>query len=554
MVDLRVEGSRRLPPPLARQLNAVPGVRADALDATGVIEVPANALCAAPVVALFEHFGLAPTGRATVTWEAPQLWAPSRPLFAHQQEAAGWLCANGGGLLADDMGLGKTASALTAAMNLRVDDEGRVKPILIVGPRYTRASWRNEMRALGIEDELFMAEGRTARTPNSGFWFCHYEILDAWVGHFRVNRHGAPAVIIFDEVHWAKNPKSKRGRACRLAARMADHRILLTGTPLPNKPKELWNALDMLEPGCFGGHFDFRRRYNGMVNDGFGFKDGRPTNMAELRDRIAARYMRREKTEVLADLPPLVHAPVMVDMQSNSKAHRHDQLVASGGGMATLVRQLQRGGGSTETFKLFAKLRKLTSQVKERTTLELVRSIVAQGQSVVVFTHERKTADKLAAKVAAKFEGLGTIEVVHGGFAQEDRDASVVAFQEHGHDGLPSALFATYGALREGVTLHAASQVVMHDLGWVLDEILQAEARIHRIGQHSACTSHWVIVEHSFDMIFAQHLISKAQAQQTLLGLREGAKALSELGFVDTIEQHTRDFLNAFKSTYGERV
>ena len=555
MWELRAQGSRRLPGPLRRSLEALPGASCDAFEETGILEFPDNALSTPPVELLFEHFGLDPVpGDPHWTPWAPVWLPPVRPLFQHQTAAAGWLCEQGGGLLADDMGLGKTASALVAAQNLRVDEKGRPKPVLIVGPRYTRASWRNEMRALGIDDELFLADGFTPRTPDSPFWFCHYEILSKWVGHFRVNRWGAPRVIIIDEGHWAKNPKSGRGKACRLAARMADHRIVLTGTPLPNKPKELWTILDMLEPGCFGSHFDFRVRYNGAAHDGYGFKDGYPTHMRELRSRLTNLYMRREKHEVAADLPPLVHAPVLVDMQSNAKRSKHDQLVASGGGMATLVHQLQRGGGSTETFKLFAKLRRLTSRAKERTTLELVQSILDQGQSAVVFVHERKTADKLAEKIAKRFETVHEtfVGVCHGAYEQEDRDALVAEFQAF--DEGPGVLFATYGALKEGVTLHKASQVVIHDLSWVMDEILQAECRIHRIGQTETCTSHWVIVEDSFDMIFAQHLITKARAQAGLLGLDQGKLALAELGFVDTIERATTDLLAHFKSMEGERV
>jgi SNF2 family DNA or RNA helicase len=132
--------------------------------------------------------------------------------------------------------------------------------------------------------------------------------------------------------------------------------------------------------------------------------------------------------------------------------------------------------------------------------------------------------------------------------AQKDRDNSVRDFQENG--GL---LVATYGALAEGVTLTAARAIVLHDLDWKMSTILQAEARIHRLGQTRGCMSTWMIAEDSIDVILARALLRKAEVIEQTLGIDAPAKAVDELelstiaGYTE-MEAWARDVLERWVS------
>ena len=113
--------------------------------------------------------------------------------------------------------------------------------------------------------------------------------------------------------------------------------------------------------------------------------------------------------------------------------------------------------------------------------------------------------------------------LVHGGLPQEVREQNIAGFQSTPFKR--AALFATIDSLKEGVTLHKANHVVLHDLSWVPSDVLQAEARVHRIGQTRGCTSTWVLCEDSFDTIVARHVARKAREISEVLqdGAAEGA-------------------------------
>jgi SNF2 family DNA or RNA helicase len=114
-------------------------------------------------------------------------------------------------------------------------------------------------------------------------------------------------------------------------------------------------------------------------------------------------------------------------------------------------------------------------------------------------------------------------------------------------------MVSTLGTLREGVTLHRARIIVVHDLHWVLNHLLQVEARIHRIGQLRPCQSVWMLAKDSIDTLLAPLLLTKARYAEELLGITAGADALAELELDTTIPQqtvgdHVERLLNAWRA------
>ena len=159
--------------------------------------------------------------------------------------------------------------------------------------------------------------------------------------------------------------------------------------------------------------------------------------------------------------------------------------------------------------------------MKLASTVELVRDHVAQDESVVVFFWERATATKFARALRVE----APVYVVHGEFAQEERESSVRQFQATG-----GVLAATFGALREGVTLHKANRLVLHDLDWTPANILQAERRVYRIGQTRPTFVTWMVAADTIDAIFAQALVEKARNMLEVLGVADMSDAARDTG------------------------
>ena len=116
----------------------------------------------------------------------------------------------------------------------------------------------------------------------------------------------------------------------------------------------------------------------------------------------------------------------------------------------------------------------------------------------------------------------------------------VESFQRSG-----GALIATLDSLKEGVTLHKARLVVMHDLHWVPSNVLQAEKRVHRIGQHRPVISTWVTVTDSIDTLLSRALIRKSQAMQDTLGIAAAVNMVDELNLHDVAGESFEDEFSA---------
>lgn len=509
--DARLVSSARA---CMRELAEVPGVvyfEPDAAPAN--IELPQNTweLPAARELARL----------AGVTFDATRM-PPAPPdvgLYPHQQRTVDRVLYAGHGVIAHPMGLGKTSCAIASAVALRGDG-----PVVIIAPRFTRETWRRELARLGLADEgFFAATGVKAVStvpPGVRWVFIHYEVLDAW-GHVLRTLRPRARVTIFDEAHWLKNAAAKRGKAAH--AVRTTHTICLTGTPLANRPSELWSLLTLASgPQAWGSFFAFRQRYCGAYRDDYGWRDGQPTYTDELRARLAGVYTRYELDEVGIDLPPLRRQKVTVPADAS------DDAALDGVRLDRIYEALLSGAFREDTLKTMTRLRKASSRAKVPTTADLVASTLEQGESVLLFCWERAMVDALAKAVRRRLKEADVH--THWGGLGEAGDLAVARWQDARATGGPSVLISTLDALKEGVTLTRARHVVLHDLSWVPTDVLQAEARVHRIGQTMPCTSTWVALEGGIDPIILRAFAQKAHAQKETLGFGATRAALQELG------------------------
>jgi SWI/SNF-related matrix-associated actin-dependent regulator 1 of chromatin subfamily A len=461
--------------------------------------------------------------------EAPALRASARPhtpppphLLPHQHAAAEHF-AEVNGVLADAPGLGKTRTALAIALA----GDGA---ILIVGPKFTRAVWERELREV-YGERLGYFESRDASGPidwdEARCWFAHFDILDAWQGRI----YSRFRFAIIDEAHYARDPKSRRGLATAAVVGTVPRRLLLTGTPLVNKPAELWHLLTIATgPGTWGSLLDFRRRYCGAMHDGYGWRDGDPSNLGELHARMGAHYLRRTEHDLAVPMPTFQRTTVAATLGEQAQAY-HAAL--EGVDVAALVEAVVRGYASRDVLGQLGRIRKLTSRGKLTATADYVAALLDAGESVVVFTHERETARLVASKVHAQVvrEGFDRVPqplVLTGDLDEEARTEGVAKFQREAMQR-PMLLAATYGALGVGVTLTAARHVVLHDLDWTFAAILQAEKRVHRLSQTRPVTSAWVLADESIDTVIARVLLRKSSYLAQALGQTEGLDAVEEV-------------------------
>lgn len=508
-----------------KSLSDVPGIGVDLGPKGAIVAVPDNALTLRHVRDFVAVGGL----RGEITefehTQMMQRWKSTRTLLDHQVQAIFTMLIaqrqHGGIVLADEMGLGKTTTAIVAANSYAATAQKKWK--LVIGLKYLRDTWRDELVATGAiakPEDLVVFDGIDSgiRTipPGAEWFFIHYDVIHWWKGWL----YQAPfGVVIVDEGHLARNPKSQRGKALD-ALGTIPFRIILTGTPLVNRPAEMWKLLTFATGArSWGSHFDFRLAYCGAFHDGHGYHDGEPTDIDALTQRLQSCYLRRTFADTKVKLPSFTRRACVVDMPDRAAYDEAARELSTSAAMTLLL----HGGAGTDTLGILGRLRSLTARAKLGATVEQVSSFLDQDEPVVVFTHERATARALVAKLAHK--GYDAFEVT-GEDSADDRSTKIKSFQS---STTPVALVATIDSLGVGVTLHRARVVVVHDLPWTFAQLIQGEKRIHRIGQTRPCTSVWMLAEKSVDTLIGRILLEKAKRLSEVLGDEEAVLAADEV-------------------------
>lgn len=404
-------------------------------------------------------------------------------LYPYQEQGAAFLASRRAALLADEMGLGKSAQAIAAAF-----DVNPAADVLVVCPASVRVNWFREFER---------------------FWPSLVSYSLDVVSYDLVARGKFPGkaeydVLILDEAHYLKTRTSKRTKAIfgpkcdgkgGLVER-AKHVILLTGTPTPNNPSELWPALRALAPetipaksGKPRDYFQFVSKFCKTRNNGFGIEIVGGKNLAELRERIAPFVLRRRKEDVLKDLPPLRMEALYLD----GKLELPPEVLDS---VDELNDMLDREGvkGLQKMASHVATLRRLTGLAKVGPVIEWTRDwFDAGGGKLVVFAHHRDVLKAL--NTDKRLNHVLRCHVV-GDTPAAKRQEHVDAFQSV---DCPALFLGQIQAAGTGITLTAASDLLFVESSWVPAENEQAAMRIHRIGQRNACLVRFAMLAGSID-------------------------------------------------------
>lgn len=420
-------------------------------------------------------------------------------------------------LIADEMGLGKTIQAI-GVLNLHPEYEN----ILVICPASLRLNWQRELSKWLIKDYTIGVVNRSEYPENTSVVIINYDVVEK-------HKEKLDAVewdmMIIDESHYLKNPKALRtkailGKGKRNPGILAKHKLFLTGTPILNRPVELFPIINSLDPDRWNSFFSYAKRYCDAKGDGWGWDFSGASNLEELQDRLRSTIMiRRLKSEVLTELPPkrrqVIEIPATAELRKlvnqEKKTWREKEEVIENLRVAVALakvsesvedyrnamRNLQEG--ISAKFTEMAKLRQQIAMLKVPYVVEHIQN--ASGK-VVVFAHHK-------AVVAEFKKELGDEAVVLvGDTKMEDRQAAVDAFQ---NDPKIKYFIGSIQAAGVGITLTASSHVVFAELDWVPGNMSQAEDRCHRIGQQESVLVQHIVMEGSIDANMAQALIDKQE-------------------------------------------
>lgn len=479
-------------------------------------------------------------------------------LFPYQKEGVDRLVSDQRLLLADEMGLGKTVQCISAMNELCTEDDSVV---LIVCPKSVLGVWQGELQTWStVPLAVQVATPKSLPEPSPGtITLINYDICHKYRERLQEASYD---ILICDEAHYLKSIKAKRtlailGDGKKHTGIASPYLWLLTGTPVLNRPIELFPLVRSLAPSDFSSFSDFADQYcdpkPARHRGRFSMDYSGASNLTELSQRLQPIMLRRYKTDVLTQLPPKFRSCLFLTDADASAAERdrlrevlsgedHEyyseasaNLEEFGSDAANLASYLGKFAKNIDlddpdnynrVMGLLATIRKETAMTKLEPAVELLEDVIL-SEKVVVFCHHRD----LILNLTQHF-GDDRAVCVLGGMEPDERSEAVRRFQD---DPNVRLFVGSIRAAGVGLTLTAASHVVFLELDWSPGVMSQAEDRCHRVGQRDSVNVQYYVFQDTIDEWIAKSLLWKQSNIDQILP--DGSDAI-ETGYVFDFGKH----------------
>jgi SWI/SNF-related matrix-associated actin-dependent regulator 1 of chromatin subfamily A len=368
-------------------------------------------------------------------------------LYPHQVEGIAFLMRKGRTILGDDMGLGKTRQAIVAMQHAVPDGT-----VLVICPASLKLNWRREIRLVQPDAKVEVIGAKDGACDGPPRWvIVNYDLL---AKHADRLHSVAWAGVILDEAHFIKNASGRTSRVMKLLGVSENVRApvigptqvyLLTGTPMTNRPRDLYNLLRCVGHPASRSFLSFAKRYCDAYRNDYGWVTDGASNLEELNALMKEVMLRRRKDEVVLDLPPKVRTWLEIEIDSAAATE------ASADFVSWFANTDPSRPNDKEFLGRLQKVRVALHRAKHGAVAERICDVLAIGQKVIVFT--AFTAG-LRRHKATLGEACVTISGEDG---PEARIAAVEAFQT---DPNVRVMVANLIAGGVGITLTAGSHVI----------------------------------------------------------------------------------------------
>lgn len=446
----------------------------------------------------------------------------ARGLFPHQIEGIAFLLGRRRALLADDMGLGKTRQSVLAMVEAEPDG-----PYLVICPASIKRNWVREINiVLPNAEPAIVGPTPLPSTDFQDWVIINYEILGKNLEQLlKFDWKG----VVFDEAHYLKNYQSQRSKnASKLVKEISDEPVVhaLTGTPMTNRPRDLFPLLQILNHPLGKSFLSFAKRYCEAYQGDFGLVADGASNIEELTVQLHGVMLRRTKDEVL-DLPPKVRTWMEVELHPYAVQHYNrllqhflykfespDQLIGLPESLELTSEQRDEFEESIDLTDVgnamgrVTQVRRAIAFVKCRHTIKFVENALEQGEKVIIFTSFLNTMQRFQ----KHFKDRAVY--VSGNVPTHQRQERVDRFQNDENIRIFCANMHIAGV---GINLTAARQVVFNDLDWVPANHWQAEDRAYRIGQTGTVNVTYMIASGTVDSFVKTVLETKAALMESIV-------------------------------------
>ncbi len=318
------------------------------------------------------------------------------------------------------------------------------------------------------------------------------------------------ATIIVDEAHRFKNSKAKRTKALFSLLPLFTKKIFMSGTPMPNRPIELYPILSHAAPSTidYMNEFKFGRRYCAGYKGDFGWDFSGASNMKELQQKVihpSGPFMLSIRKDVL-NLPPKIEELFIISANESPKLVRMgDKIGKAYSDVEDLIKQKLSSNLKADQDLHISTYRRLLGQEKVKPSLEYIKTLLEEtDENLLIFAAHIDVCGKL-------FEGLKPYRpsLVTGATPMGVRHKLVKDYQVNKDKRV---IIGNYHALGVGFNLTKADRVLMVEYDWTPGVNDQATSRPHRIGRTKSVLVQYITFKDSLDKKVLEALLKKSRA------------------------------------------
>lgn len=422
----------------------------------------------------------------------------------------------------DDPGLGKTMQSI-ATVNL-----ANAFPCLVICPSSLKINWEREWNKFTDKKAMILTDAVKDTWPF--FWqtgmnqifITNYESLKKYFVQ-KINKSSKLTLkdiefrqtinlfksVIIDESHRCKSTATQQSKFTKGICTGKEYILLLSGTPVINKPKDLVSQLGIMDQmGAVGGYKNFVTRYCS------GQKEA--SNLKELNYRLwNSCFFRREKSKVLTDLPDKVRQVLNIDI-----TNRKEYIDAENDLIQYLIRYKNATDEKLEAairgqvMVQISILRNISARGKIKEVIEFVKDFIENDQKIILFVHLKEVA-------MALIDAFPKAVTVTGSNTQQEKQQSVDKFQ---NDPNTKIIICSIKAAGVGLTLTASSNVAFVEFPWTYADCVQCEDRAHRIGQKDSVTCYYFLGEKTIDERVYQIIQDKKDIANAVTGSEDAVQ------------------------------
>ena len=439
-------------------------------------------------------------------------------LRKYQKDGVNWLrfLENRGfcGILADEMGLGKTVQTLAWLQLDRSEKNQKSLPALIICPTSLVENWAEEVKRFTPDKSILVLQGSDRHKdwkniPNYNIIITSYALMRR-----DIDKHldFTYSVAILDEAQQIKNRTTQNALAAKKI--QANHRLVLSGTPIENSVTDLWSIMDFLMPGYLGDHKTFHEKYELPIIHG-----GTEGDLAQikLKRKLHPFLLRRLKKHVAKDLPPKIERIASCKLTPDQLLVYQQLLNASKNRIEKMVEKDGFNKSRMEILKTLLRLRQTCNHI-DLLHLKDIKSKNPSGKMDLFFSLLNEAIDS-SHRILVFSQFTGMLSILKNELEKKDikycyLDGSTKNRQDivklFNRDHSIPVFLMSLKAGGTGLNLTGADMVIHFDPWWNPAVENQATDRAHRIGQKRT--------------VYSVKLITKGTIEEKVVALQESKK------------------------------